>query len=385
MNFNYMGGTGGPVSSREPLRIEYVPRGGLGKLTIVNFLLGLVTLTIYRFWAKTNVRKHIWGCVHINGEPLEYTGKGGELFMGALIVFGLFILPYVVLISALQITLGPEHPAIYVSQIAFVLIYFALWGAALYRARRYQLSRTLWRGIRGSLEGSSLTYSLMYFLSYFASAFSFGWATPRMNFLLQKRMVGDMKFGNLPFCFAGRSRPLYPAYAICWFLCLGVLVLFLLGVQSVSNAFGDFSFTELVKVFSEEPSDADDAKVNHAFMAIGGFFIALIFFSLVYPIIWAFYTAKELSTFAGFTSVDGARFRLNATAWSLIKLVVGNFFIWLLTLGIASPFVQQRLVRFLCDRLSVDGTVDIDKIRQSAAALDKRGEGLADAFDVGGI
>jgi uncharacterized membrane protein YjgN (DUF898 family) len=62
-----------------------------------------------------------------------------------------------------------------------------------------------------------------------------------------------------------------------------------------------------------------------------------------------------------------------------------QFFIWLLTLGIASPFVQQRLVRFLCDRLSVEGTVDIDKIKQSTAAIDKRGEGLADAFDVGGI
>ena len=56
--------------------IEYVPRPGLGRLAIVNFLLNLVTLTIYRFWAKTNVRKHIWSCVHINGQPLEYTGRG---------------------------------------------------------------------------------------------------------------------------------------------------------------------------------------------------------------------------------------------------------------------------------------------------------------------
>jgi uncharacterized membrane protein YjgN (DUF898 family) len=325
MNFGYMGNAAGQISAREPLRIEYAPRRGLGKLTIVNFLLGLVTLTIYRFWAKTNVRRHIWSCVHINGEPLEYIRKGGELFMGALIVFGLFILPYIVLISALQIALGPEHPAIYIVQIAFVLIYFALWGAALYRARRYQLSRTLWRGIRGSLEGSSLKYSLIYFLSYFASALSLGWATPRMNFLLQKRMIGNMTFGSLPFSFGGCSRPLYPPYAICWALCLAVLVLCLFGVQAVSNGFSDFSFGELADVFREQSSDADDPKPDHVFMAIGGVIIALGFFGLVYPIIWAFYSAKELSTFAGFTSIDGARFRLNATAWSLIKLVAGNF------------------------------------------------------------
>lgn len=66
----------------EAIRIDYVPRNGLLKLSIVNFLLGVVTLSVYRFWAKTNVRRHIWSCVHINGEPLEYTGRGMELFKG---------------------------------------------------------------------------------------------------------------------------------------------------------------------------------------------------------------------------------------------------------------------------------------------------------------
>ena len=61
--------TGAPPAG-EPIRIDYVPRDGLLRLTIINFLLGIVTLTIYRFWAKTNVRRHIWRCVHINGEPL---------------------------------------------------------------------------------------------------------------------------------------------------------------------------------------------------------------------------------------------------------------------------------------------------------------------------
>ena len=77
----------------ETLRIDYVPREGLLKLSLVNFLLGIVTLTVYRFWARTNVRRHIWACVHINGQPLEYTGKGIELFKGALIVFAVLGLP----------------------------------------------------------------------------------------------------------------------------------------------------------------------------------------------------------------------------------------------------------------------------------------------------
>ena len=49
------------------------------------------------------------------------------------------------------------------------------------------------------------------------------------------------------------------------------------------------------------------------------------------------------------------------------------------------PFIQQRLVRYFCDRLDVTGTVDIDKVLQSKAPLGRSGEGLADAFDVGGL
>ena len=145
------------------LVIDYVPRDGLLKLSLVNFLLGIVTLTIYRFWARTNVRRHIWSCVHINGQPLEYTGKGGEPFKGALIVFAVLGLPVILAVSAISIAYGPEHPAVAGIQTLVFLIVSILWGAALFRARRYQLSRTLWRGIRGGLEGSATTYSLTYF------------------------------------------------------------------------------------------------------------------------------------------------------------------------------------------------------------------------------
>ena len=66
------------MSPPERLNFSYVKRPGLLKLTIVNFLLSVITLGFYRFWAKTNVRKHIWSSVHINGEPLEYTGTSME-------------------------------------------------------------------------------------------------------------------------------------------------------------------------------------------------------------------------------------------------------------------------------------------------------------------
>jgi hypothetical protein len=59
--------------------------------------------------------------------------------------------------------------------------------------------------------------------------------------------------------------------------------------------------------------------------------------------------------------------------------------LWIFTLGIATPFIQQRTIKYACDRLSAVGTLDLVAIAQSTAALPKSGEGLADAFDIGGI
>jgi len=367
----------------EHIRLEYVRRAGLGRLAIVNFLLNVVTLTIYRFWAKTNVRKHIWSCVHINGQPLEYTGRGIELFKGALIVFGLFVLPFVLVATFISIALGPEHPALFAVYGLLYLLIFVLWGAALYRARRYQLSRTLWRGIRGTLVGSSMIYSLTYFGSMMARGMSLGWTTPVLNTVLQEQIIGDMRFGGLAFKFKGRAGPLYPTYALCWFLSLLALIVFafVFGAE-VAALFGP----EVEKVFDEffqpdsKPTSEQILTVSTVLAILGFSFLAMF---LVIPMLWAIYSAKELATFAAYTRAGNATFKLNATAGSLISLVIVNLLILIFTLGIGRPFMQQRLIRYMCDRLEVVGTIDVHRIAQSQAALDRSGEGLADAFDLG--
>ena len=43
------------------------------------------------------------------------------------------------------------------------LLFFLVVGNAMYRAQRYRLSRTEWRGIRGGLVGSPGAYGWTYF------------------------------------------------------------------------------------------------------------------------------------------------------------------------------------------------------------------------------
>src|SRR3546814_8259549 len=64
----------------------------LYKIFVVNFLLGLITLGIYRFWGKTRMRLDLWWHLGYDGDRFEYTGTGGELFKGFLIVAVILIL-----------------------------------------------------------------------------------------------------------------------------------------------------------------------------------------------------------------------------------------------------------------------------------------------------
>ncbi|HKQ95235.1 MAG TPA: DUF898 family protein, partial [Aestuariivirgaceae bacterium] len=115
---------------------------------------------------------------------------------------------------------------------------------------------------------------------------------------------------------------------------------------------------------------------------IGAVVLGLLGYYLLGGIIWSFYQAREMRLFWSYTTIHNARFRLNATAGSLIRLWVGNLALLVFTLGIGIPFIAQRNARYICDRLTIDGTVDLEAIMQSQAPIDRRGEGLAEAFDI---
>jgi uncharacterized membrane protein YjgN (DUF898 family) len=410
----------------ENLSFAYVRRPGLWKIMFTNLLMGIITLTVWHFWGKTNVRKHIWSCIHINSEPLEYTGKGGELFRGFVLVFTIFILPLILLTAGLGFYLGPQHPAISGLNFLFAIAGYLLGGFALYKARNYQLSRTNWRGIRGNMAGSAGLYSLTYFGNILARSFSMGWATPVMSVVMSEQMIGDMRFGDSAFKFKGRAGPLYPTYALCWFLTLFVVIG---GIGFFSYEVAHWSGTGLSDAFDHLFKTKEGVTpTDQEFKLIGIFMLGLLGLILCYvliiPALWAIYSAKEMRTLANYTRFDGAQFKLNATTGNVIWLAVGNLLIIVLAIFIAvsllfgigflaawmgldkstavailigimvlviyqgvwaltRPIIIQRNISFVFKRLTLDGAVDLNRIRQSIAARPTRGEGLADAFDLG--
>ena len=110
----------------------------------------------------------------------------------------------------------------------------------------------------------------------------------------------------------------------------------------------------------------------------GVLFVAL----LVFVMIRAWYTTRVLNYFASQTQFQGTAFTLVAGVGSFVWLTASNYVIRVLSLGFLSPIAEARSMRYIVDRLSIDGPIPWNQVGQNPDVLLKRGEGLAEAFNV---
>jgi uncharacterized membrane protein YjgN (DUF898 family) len=111
--------------------------------------LEFVTLGFYRFWLTTDIRRHLWTHTEIEGDGAEYTGRGKELLIGFLIALAILVPIY---LAYFLIGLEAEHIKAFAS-IPLVAFFYLFGQFAIYRARRYRLTRTVWLGLDLRIAG----------------------------------------------------------------------------------------------------------------------------------------------------------------------------------------------------------------------------------------
>lgn len=210
----------------EAIRGDYAKGGpSLFWLSLKMVALTIVTLGIYRFWMTTHLRRHYWGAIRLLGDPLEYTGRGLEKLLGflvALVILAVYLgivnlgLAFAGLFSLedpvqLQIMLQLSLVA------ALPLIYFAT-----YRARRYILARTRWRGIRLGMDQAAWGFTWRALLLTLLSVITLGLAYPYQHFRLQKYMIDRTWFGDLRFHQDGSWQGLFGYWV--WFYLIVAIV-----------------------------------------------------------------------------------------------------------------------------------------------------------------
>lgn len=333
-------------------------------LSLKNGLLNIITLSLYRFWGKTEVRRRVWSQTFINGEPLEYTGRGMELFKGFLIaVFGLG-LPFVLIVGLAQL-MGPVMAALII--IPLYLGLFFLFGFGMFTAFRYLASRTQWRGIRFHLRGKPADYGLVYLAFTLLSGVTLGWFWPAAARQLSGRLWGGLTFGNLDFGFdleAARKVKVYPAYALGWVVVILGYVFFILAIIGAGVGAGAF--------------DPEDPTAAMAVMS--GIWLGAIIFTLVVLVAFAPYQAAALRSVAAGVRIGEARFKLELSALAMAGFMLSTILLFLVSFGFLTPLLQARTIRFMLRRLKIEGGVDLNAVGQSADAGPKTAEGLADAL-----
>ena len=117
--------------------------------------LELVTFGFYRFWLATDIRRHLWSHTAVDGDAAEYTGRAKELLIGFLVALAILMPIYLA-----YFILGIESERAQSFASAPLFLFFYLFSQfAMYRARRYRLTRTVWRGLRLSMRGSGWSYA----------------------------------------------------------------------------------------------------------------------------------------------------------------------------------------------------------------------------------
>lgn len=357
--------SGGDASAH----LRWVHPTGLISLSFTNYLLSIVTLGIYSFWGKTEVRKRIWSAIRLEGEPLLYTGTGKELFLGFLFVFFVVLLPIMLFSFGAAYYFGPQSVGYTLFTLGLYVLILFLVGVAIYRATRYRLSRTRWRGIRGSLVGSPNRYAFTYFWTLPLLILTLGWLGPWRTTKLQNILINDMRFGDRPFSFTATSKPLYSRFAWLWIgsllitLVIGGVIAYVISADLAANA-----------------EATPDQKISiQSILIIYGVFLGGF---VLYGIAAAWYSAFQFNHFSRNTHFEGASFRANLTGGGLIWITITNLLITIFSLGILSPVVQARTMRYVIQRMGFVGSPHFAEIAQGAEQDISRGEGLAQAFDI---
>mgnify|MGYP006314918883 FL=1 len=335
-----------------------------------NLLLTIVTLGIYRFWATTREREYLWGKTDFIDERLEWTGRGIELFIGFIMVFFLIGLPIFVIqmISQGLIFRGETIIAIGVTVLMFIMLFY-LTGVAYFRALRYRLSRTYWRGIRGGSDDPGFQYGLSYMWKSVAGWLPIFLMVPWSMISLWNERWNAMSFGPHRFSATAQWTPLMKCYLLFY------VVPFLLFVGGA-----------ILGISAAASGNTPDA-LSGTGMAVGAIFVifAVLALYILLPLAALAFYSKYFRLAVGGLRLHNLEFEFRARAPDWILFFLANMAIVFCTLGIGYIFMPYRNWKFFVDHMEAYGEINLDDLTQSETVVSKHGEGLLDAFDVGAI
>ena len=354
---------------------------------------------------KTRLRRWYWSAIRPGGHPLEYVGDPIEKLLGflfAVVVLAFYIGIVNLILMFASFSLFQGNFAAYA--VSFVGV-IPLWFFAQYRARRYILARTRWRGLRFGLEPGAWGYAGRALVHWLLTILSAGLLWPRMTFWLEKYKTDRTFFGSARMHQGGTWTMLYPAAAPMLIALLigggGVGVIFegneaagaglcVIGAFVAIYGVVHYRVTTL-RMLTETKTingvslamDPNPFRVLMIYvlgtlLAVAAVFIPLVFLGVL---LLAVQTADVLAEM-GLEDVVAPIAGVSQYVVIAVSVVI-YFTIFLLWSALTNVFVTFPVVKHYFSSLTLTPPDGVATIRQRPRDEFAEAEGFADALDVG--
>jgi uncharacterized membrane protein YjgN (DUF898 family) len=370
-----------PAPTRIKVAFTGDRRGFLG-LVARGAGLEMITAGFYRFWLTTDIRRHLWAHTVVDGDGAEYTGRGKELLIGFLVAMAILLPIY---LGYFILGLEAERLQAFAS-LPLVLFLYVFTQFAIYRARRYRMTRTIWRGVRFWMTGSGWAYALRATLWGAAMVLTLGLVLPWRDASLERYKMQHTHYGELQGSFVGTGGEFFKRAWWLWVLTPFALISYV-GIPFVYAAFKAIQYKWWI-----DGLRLGGVKLESKLR--GGDLIGLYWMTIGWVILMSFvllpYFAIAAAVAGAMTgqAIDSTLFsnpELYTSVPFLVLAAIG-YFGWAMAVNI---FMRLYLVRDLWARVVMSIRVhNIEAAANVAAKGDLAnaiGEGFADGLDVGGL
>lgn len=359
----------------EPIDETIQYTGNLGtilRIVMWNAVIIPLTLGFYRFWGQTRLRRYLWNAVRFRDDPFEYTGRAVELLIGFLLAFVAILAFYGVYVGA-RALLDDDWPVI-VFDVAFgVLTYFLIYFA-IYRVRRYQMTRTAWRGIRFGQTGSAVRYAAIACAWAFLRIITLNLVAPWANTALQRFRTENTCFGSTAFAFDAPVRPLFRRWLLAWSLFPITLGLSYFWYSAAQHR--HFARHTRIGGLQFESTITGGKLAALALLHLGA--LAVILTAMAGVLVTAF-GESELATV-----LEHPKAAAMVLLEALPQVVLAALIWYFGARAAKAAILIHRWLGLMFRTTRARGSIEFASIRQNPAAIPGTGEGLANALDVGG-
>ncbi|WP_026751531.1 YjgN family protein [Sediminibacterium sp. C3] len=295
------------------------------KILLVNIILVTITLGLYYPWARARSLQYFYSNTLFNGQAFVFTGTGSEMFKG-------FIKAFILLIGIYGlVTYLVLNEQELVGLALFYIFFLLLLPLAIHGSYRYRFAKTAWSGIRFGYTGDKWELFALFIKGTLLTLITFGIYGAWFMMNLRRYLLCNVKIGDARFSYKGVGGEYFWLNLKGYFLSIFTLGLYFFWWQK-----------DLYAYF-----------INNLRLTRGEQTMLL---------------------------------RSTATGGDFLALILVNLLLFVFTLGLATPWIAVRTMRFLFSNMVLDGTIAFDELQQTQPNYDDAtGEDIADFLDFGFI